>query len=349
MSYNDAPISGVTDQIIEARLQTYPPMVNLADFLAEDIALPPELVEGLIHQGTMTMIAAPPKSRKSWLMFQLALSVASGVPLLGRETKQCKVVIVNPEIDAPFVRHRISKAFLALSEAGYAINLRNLELQNLRRCDFDVETLCELIRRRAGDAGLICLDSLYQFLGARDENSARDMGDLLRKVDQISAKTGAAIVFTHHFAKGNAALKDALDRSSGSGVLGRYPDGIITMTRHKDEGVYTVESVLRNFPPADKFAVTFEGALIKVAEDVDPDQLKGKGGPPKKYDWINTVNALKDGMTRAAWQKKVISKTEMSEGTFRSHVKLLLSEKLIEQYGKNLFRHCSKSSPAGTN
>ena len=65
MSYNDAPAVGVSEQLRDARIKTYPQFVNLADFLAQDMQRPPELVSGLIHQGTMTMIAAPPKSKKT--------------------------------------------------------------------------------------------------------------------------------------------------------------------------------------------------------------------------------------------------------------------------------------------
>ena len=258
-------------------------------------------------------------------------------------------LIINPEIKRGFIDHRLSSLLYAIRNAGVTVDVNDLGLMNLRDEDFEPDMLCEHIRRKASGYGLVCLDSLYQLLGDRDENSANQMGSLLRKVDRIATSSGAAVVFTHHFAKGNAAVKEVLDRSSGSGVLGRYPDGLITVTPHKEPGVYTIESVLRNFPPVDKFAVRFEYPLVSAVDDVDPSQLKGIGGAPKKYDWINTVNALKDGMTRAAWQKKVISKTKMSEGTFRSHVKLLLDEELIEQYGKNLFRHRSKSSPAGSN
>jgi hypothetical protein len=339
MSYNDAPAVGISEQLREARIKTYPQFVNLAEFLAQDMERPPELVSGLIHQATMTMIAAPPKSRKTWLLCQLAMATSSGAPFLGRETTQCRSLIINPEVRPEFLQSRLSAMANSLGGSGSPVDLRNIEVLNLRGTSFDVDGLGELLEAKAKDFGLICLDSLYQLLGHRDENSAGDIGNLLRCIDRVSASTGAAIVYTHHFAKGNAAIKDVLDRSSGSGVLGRYPDGIITMTPHKEAGVYTVDSVLRNFPPIDRFAVRFDYPLVTPADDVDPNQLKGKGGPPKKYDWLVTVNALQDGMNRADWQKKVIRKTKMSEGTFRSHLKQLIEQKLVQQYGKNQYRH----------
>src|SRR3954470_23651854 len=39
-----------------------------------------------------------------------------------------------------------------------------------------------------------------------------------------------------HFAKGNAAAKETIDRISGSGVFARDPDSLITFTKHEEQG-----------------------------------------------------------------------------------------------------------------
>ena len=48
------------------------------------------IVDGLIPTG-LTVIAGAPKSCKSWLMLDLALSVGLGKPFLGHDVKQCGV------------------------------------------------------------------------------------------------------------------------------------------------------------------------------------------------------------------------------------------------------------------
>lgn len=48
------------------------------------------IVDGLIPTG-LTIIAGAPKSCKSWLMLDLALSVSLGKPFLGHDVKQCGV------------------------------------------------------------------------------------------------------------------------------------------------------------------------------------------------------------------------------------------------------------------
>lgn len=340
MSYRDDALQGVGEQQTEARKKAYPlpKMVTLADFLYREIEQPPELVSGLIHQGTMTMINAPSKSMKSWLMFQLALSVASGAKFLGRETCKCNVLIVNPEIREPFMQQRMRQLAAGMSGEGCDLDMNAVRILNLRGENYMTEMLIDQIADEAKGFGLVCLDSLYQLLGDRDENAARDMGNLLRGLDKIATAGGAAFVFTHHFAKGNAAAKDVLDRSSGSGVLARYPDGVITMTRHKEDSTFVIEPVLRNFPPVQPFAVRYEHPLMMIAPELNAGDLRGKTGAKKQYSSTETFNRLEDGMTRQKWFSKMARLTGMSDGTFRSHLKELLAHESVEQFGKKQFR-----------
>jgi len=340
MSYRDDEFQAIGEQRREAQKKAYPlpKIITLAEFFDREIDMPPELVTGLIHKGTMTMINAPSKSMKSWLMFQLALSVASGGMFLGRETRKADVLIVNPEIRDPFMQQRLRSLAGAIASEGCEPDLNAVRLLNLRGAPFLTDILIEQIAEAAEGVGLVCLDSLYQLLGDRDENAARDMGNLLRGLDKIATSGGAAFVFTHHFAKGNAAAKDVLDRSSGSGVLARYPDGIITMSRHKEDSTFVIEPVLRNFPPVQPFAVRYDHPLMSLAPELNASDLRGKGGPKKTYDASETLNLLEDGVTRQNWFNKVSHRTGMSDGTFRNHIQELLKAGRIEQFGKKQFR-----------
>ncbi len=49
------------------------------------------LVDGLVPEG-VNMISGAPKVGKSWLMLDLALSIASGEPFLGQNTAKCGVL-----------------------------------------------------------------------------------------------------------------------------------------------------------------------------------------------------------------------------------------------------------------
>lgn len=49
------------------------------------------LVEGIIPRG-LTVLAGTSKIGKSWMMLDLAISIASGAPFLGRPVKQAGVL-----------------------------------------------------------------------------------------------------------------------------------------------------------------------------------------------------------------------------------------------------------------
>ena len=60
-----------------------PPIENTADLLKEQMSEPPELVEGILHQGSKMYVGGASKSNKAWVLLDLALSVSNGVPWLG--------------------------------------------------------------------------------------------------------------------------------------------------------------------------------------------------------------------------------------------------------------------------
>ena len=68
---------------------------------------PPELVEGILHQGSKMYVGGASKSNKTWVLLDLALSVANGVPWLGFITTKAKVLHCNFEIQREFIRKRI--------------------------------------------------------------------------------------------------------------------------------------------------------------------------------------------------------------------------------------------------
>jgi hypothetical protein len=92
----------------------------------------------------------------------------------------------------------------------------------------------------------------------------------------------AAICLMQHFAKGNAADKEAQDRFSGTAVWSRFPDALITFTDLEEENCFGVEFALRDFAPVDPIAVRWEFPRFRIDQSLDPEKLKrAKGGRPK--------------------------------------------------------------------
>jgi hypothetical protein len=169
---------------------------------------------------------------------------------------------------------------------GIKIDRGAIHLWNLRGHAADFRQLVPRIveRCRAENFALIVLDPIYKLYGNTDENSAGNVALLLNSLETLATETGAAIAFGAHFAKGNAAGKEAIDRISGSGVFARDPDSLLIFTKHETDDAFTVEPILRNFAPVAPFAVRWQFPLMTLADDLDPAKLKQVAGRRRQHD-----------------------------------------------------------------
>lgn len=269
-----------------------PDIEDCCSMLAQPIEKPPEIVAGLLHQGTKLVVGGGSKSFKTWTLLDLAASGATGATFWGMDTVPGRVLYVNFEIPRVFFRDRLEKVTQA---KGVKLKPGMLEHWALRGKAVDIDQLLsEFVQRLSGQRySLIIVDPSYKLLGKRDENAAGDVATLLNGFERLAVATGAAVGFGAHFSKGNQAAKDSMDRISGSGVFARDPDTILTMTKHEEEGAFTVDAILRNLPPIESFCVRWEYPLMRRV-DLDPTKLKHPAGRHKAYDPRSLVAAIKD-------------------------------------------------------
>ena len=282
------------------------PNIDAANALLADRTLvaPPELVTGLLHCGTKGVLGGSSKAGKTWLLLDLAISVATGTPFLKWRTTAGKVLVINFEIHRAFIKVRLHK----ITARKGLTDLSNLSIWTLRGQGADVETLLEQITERIkGERyALIILDPLYKLMAGRSENTAGAVGALCHQIEQLIEQTGAAVVYGHHFTKGNQAKKAAMDRLSGSGVFARDADTIITFTEHQEERCYAVEMTLRNLPPQPPFVVQWCYPVMVERPDLDPKDLKGEraeDGDERDDDLELLVDLLDEKpLTTGQWQ-----------------------------------------------
>ncbi|MFZ0828685.1 MAG: AAA family ATPase [Verrucomicrobiia bacterium] len=277
-----------------------PPIVDAADFLAQPLVMPPELIAGIVHRGSKLAFGGSSKSFKTWTLLDLALAVSTGADWLGFATAQGKVLFCNFEIQTAVWQQRIAKVARA---KGIEIKPGPIQLWNLRGHAADFRQLVPKIiaRARAEGFSLIVLDPLYKlFSGSTDENSAGDIAALLNSLEQLAVQSGAAVAYGCHFAKGSAANKEAIDRISGSGVQARDPDSLIVFSKHETPDAFAVEPILRNFPPVEPFTVRWEFPLMVRADELDPAKLKQAAGRKPEHTPGELFELLPaDGLTNA--------------------------------------------------
>jgi hypothetical protein len=250
-----------------------PAILDAATFALLPMVEPPQVVHGVLHQGSKCSIVGGSKSFKTWTLLDLGLSVAYGKPWLSFPTTAGKVLFVNFEIQDFSFQSRIKAVAAAKT---IQLNPNCIYLLNLRGKASNYSTLLHHIASVAKGIGfsLIILDPIYKLYGNADENSARDIAGLLNAIEALAVETGAAIAFGAHFSKGNQSGKESIDRVSGSGVFARDPDSLLVMTRHETEGAFVIETTLRNFPQVEPFVVRWQYPLMHRDAELDPARLK---------------------------------------------------------------------------
>jgi hypothetical protein len=251
-----------------------PEIVSVRQLAEMAPAPPPQVIEGVLHQGCKMILGGTSKSNKSWCLLDLALSVASGEKWWGRRCARMPVVYINFELHVWAVAQRINALCAARPERKGLGD--TLHVWNLRGHNADLTLLRPKLEEQLAkhQFGLIILDPAYKVLGDRDENANGEIASLMNELEALAQSSGAAVVVAHHFAKGDSASKEAMDRMSGAGAWARDPDSILVLTPHEEQGCFTVTSILRNLPQLPEFVVEWAYPTMKLAADLNPEALR---------------------------------------------------------------------------
>lgn len=305
-----------------------PPIVSAGTLIGDNaIQAPPELIKGLLHQGLKGILGGPSKAGKTWLLLDMAISVANGMKWLDWECEKSKVLFVNFEIPPYFIKERV-RAIINKKEGA---NSGNLDLWNLRGYAAPFESLLPKMEERLKDKyGLVIIDPFYKGM-AGDENKAGDIARSVNDLEKLCVRTGAALVFAHHFSKGNKASTDVLDRMSGSGVFGRDPDTIITLTEHKETNCFVVETVVRNLRKPRDFVIERDFPMV-IMRDLNPTDLKAKGGRPTKNVTAAMLTMVENtALSTTDWKIKAEDELGLKKTAFSERKKKFADHGWINQ------------------
>jgi hypothetical protein len=200
-------------------------------------------VKGLLPRAELAVLYGASGSGKSFLMIDVALAIARGVPdWCGHRVKQARVAYVVTEGKRSFAKRlsayreyhgvEIPEGFFVLHERTPRFNQPIGEKE-------DTKVLAQDILAQGG-ADLIIIDTLSQSIPGSDENSSETMSSIASRAGLLAARTGAMVLFVHHSgknpalgARGHSSLRAACDveleieKKDGSLVL--------TTTKSKDD------------------------------------------------------------------------------------------------------------------
>ncbi|MFW2397401.1 AAA family ATPase [Burkholderia pseudomallei] len=240
-------------QPMRYRLQTADDLLNA----------PPQrwLVRGVIPADGMISMYGPSGSGKSFLVLDLCAAIAGDEEWFGYRVTAAPVVYVALEGEAGLSKR--TQAWTAHNRRPLPEGLRfitqSLDLRNLS----DVSDLVDAVKA-AGGAGLLVIDTLNRAAPGADENSSKDMGQIIANLKVVQQSIGGAVLVVHHTGK------DASKGLRGHSSLFAALDAALEVTRIDGRREWTVA---KSKDDADGERYAFALRVVDLGEDEDGEPI----------------------------------------------------------------------------
>jgi RecA-family ATPase len=176
------------------------PMVASKSFFDEAILLR-WLVTGIFVAGQLAVIGGPPKSLKTSVAIDLALSLGTGTPFLGRfrVPHSLRVGLLSGESGKATIQETAKRICVAKGVKAEAADVRwGFDLPRLEE-EQDLKKLTTtIVKRRLGAA---IIDPLYLCAIGKSglqASNVYEMGSLLGRVTRVCLDAGATPILIHH-------------------------------------------------------------------------------------------------------------------------------------------------------
>lgn len=202
-------------------MQPEAPRPPLLRHVRELLTNPPAvrwLIRGIIEADTLALLYGQPGAGKSFIALSMAASIACGSDWYGHRVTQGPAVYILGEGGGGVSRRlrawQLSNPDARLQDAPLYVSSRMVPL-----CESEAvaEIAAAIEESGVGKPSSVWIDTLARAAAGLDENSSRDMGELIKACDAIRERYGCAVVLVHHAghnqdrARGSSAIKAALD------------------------------------------------------------------------------------------------------------------------------------------
>ena len=286
--------------------------VSVADFMSRHSDLRPPIIQGFLREGETMNIIASPKTGKSWLVLDLAVSVAMGYEWQGYPCNQGRVLIIDNELHPDVLTWRLNQVLVERGVTQERLRDRLFIFSQRGRLQ-DINFMGTYMDRLAkGNFKMIVVDAFYRVMPKNmDENDNGTMASVYNLIDRYAGITGAAFVLIHHTTKGVQANKAITDVGAGAGSQSRACDTHVVLRRHQEEGVVVMDGVCRSFAPPSPCCLRFSFPVWNRDDSLNPAMLEGIEVQPKRTksdpvsDIDNVVAMLNSPMSKGKLEAKV--------------------------------------------
>lgn len=282
----------------------------------------PWLIEQLWASQAVGVIGGSPKSCKSWLALEMAVSVASGQPCLGRfEAIETGPVLIYAAEDSPRqVRGRLEGLCRARG-----VDFSELDVHLILDPQLRLDVTEDQSRLRAAlevrRPRLLVLDPFVR-LHRIDENSAAEVSSLLADLRSWQRSLGLAIVLVHHTKKSNGEASGQALR--GSGDLHAWGDSNLYVRKNGEDLTLAMEHRwARSGDPLTLRLVDADGPPrldLRPSSESEPDppapdlavqvlaHLRSRGKPISQEELRDALKIRNQRLTQILWELRTADK-----------------------------------------
>ena len=167
-----------------------------------------DFVEGMLQNGDLSVVYGPSNSGKSFFVLEVARCVAMGAKVWGTlEVEKGGVLILALEGTTGITNRIAALRKTGRIDAGVPMAVVTVPFNILEKGNG--ERLAATVRQLAAQCKfavkLVIIDTLARAMAGANEDSAQDMGEVVKAADAIKDSTGAHVLFVHHSGKTAAA------------------------------------------------------------------------------------------------------------------------------------------------
>ncbi len=300
------------------------------------------IIKNVLSPKGLVMVLGAPAAGKSMLMLDLAFSLAHKDRWLGLLPIEwnCNVLLISGEGGAEVLGERVEarprEEWNATGKEVYFWTEDKDPDGGLSLSHEKVARIVKAIRRHKIE--VVIFDPLVEF-HTGDENSQKEMAEIVKVLREIIHATNACVIFTHHTRKGKERDTTPGDMMEGRGstVLQGAAETILSLKHVRDERHLFFSKIRRGRKPEDVALVFGDDLVFRYKRDLnDAEKRPARQGANQKVFHDDLLDWLEERGKEGKWLTareiaKDYYKNKVRSETVKEHLDLLYSRKELER------------------